>query len=118
MAKRVTVREVSRIRGFQVTIAVIVAVALCFVIAYGVVRQQIDANTTALHVSTLKEAALAHKQSAGTCKAIQGMDNAQNGIKFSAATKTGSAEEYVLRLVKSIHDVYVSTGCQKLLQKQ
>jgi hypothetical protein len=117
MAKRVTVREVSRIRGFQVTIAVIVAVALCFVIAYGVVRQQIDANTTALHVSTLKEAAIAHKQSVGTCKAIQGMDNAKDGIKFSAPTKTGTAEKYVERLVVAIDNVYKSTGCQKLLGK-
>jgi hypothetical protein len=39
------------------------------------------------------------------------LDDAKNGIKFSAPTKTGTAELYILHLVKAIHGLVVKQGC-------
>ncbi len=113
--RRATMREVARIPGFQLAVAAILTVALCIVTAYLVVRYQIDEQSAAAMRAAAKLAASQHAQDVATCKALMGMDNAKNGIVFSPATKTGSAEKYVLRLVTAIHNVYVSTGCAKLL---
>ena len=106
MPKLESFRAVMGTREFQMAVAAIITVAVCIVIAYLVVRQQIDANTAA-----------SAKQAVVTCHALLGLDNAKNGIVFSAPTKTGSAEKYILRLVANLHNVFISTGCQKLLGK-
>lgn len=52
----------------------------------------------------------------GECRALLGLDDAREGIDFSAPSKTGTAELYVLRLVAHIHDVYVHSGCPGILR--
>jgi hypothetical protein len=56
-------------------------------------------------------------QSLGTCKALIGLDNAKDGIKFSPPTSSGTAELYVLRFTESLHRVIVATGCDKLVKQ-
>lgn len=77
----------------------------------------------AIHVQELASAAQAAaakaaqlKSAIPTCKALVALDNAQNGIHFSPPSRNGTAELYVLRLVKALHQVVASTNCQAILR--
>jgi hypothetical protein len=55
-------------------------------------------------------------QGVKTCQLLIGLDNAKNGIHFSAPTKTGTAELYILRFTESLHRLVVGTKCYQLVK--
>jgi hypothetical protein len=88
-----------------VAIVVFVLVVIAAILgSYFIAIHTVDVNNAnLLHAEIMQHAAL--------CKQILPLDNAKNGIKFSAPTKTGTAELYILHLVKAIHGLVVKQGC-------
>jgi hypothetical protein len=86
-------------RGFRLTIAGIIVLFLCFGIAL-----------TATRMSAVS-AATSHQLE--LCQALQGLDNAKDGITWPATPDAG--EQYAEKVIVSVHQVYLSQGCPKTL---
>jgi hypothetical protein len=108
-----------------IAMAVFVPIAIAFFLLIGVLAvagsylltiHTIDVqHATALHLAAQQAAEaskLAKTQQLALCQQLVGLDDARNGIKFSAPTKTGTAELYVLRLSAAIHSLVSHLGCE------
>lgn len=86
-------------RDFRLTIAGIIVIFLCFGVALAATR------LSAISAATSHQLEL--------CQALQGLDNAKDGITWPATPDAG--EQYAEKVVGSVHQVYLSQGCPKIL---
>jgi hypothetical protein len=66
------------------------------------------------HRSEQQAAVTAQQQSASTCLALETLDNAKDGIKF---THPGPSEIYIQREIAGIHGVVVKSHCAQILKQ-
>lgn len=103
------------ILGSLLIIAVVFALGLSIAGSYLLMVHYVHVQQAALIAAQAKAATAAKaaqiKSAIGTCKAVQAMDAASYG----AINASASAASYGHRLALAIHNLYINSGCSRLL---